>query len=234
MEKPEAGKIVVLTGAGVSAESGLGTFRDKGGAWTRYDLAEVATPEGFAADPVKVHDFYNARRVNAATAKPNAAHLALARLVADYPGPVVIVTQNVDDLHEQAGVRDVLHMHGRLDRAICAVCEADWEAPAKMRVEDPCPTCAARATRPDIVWFGEMPKYMEQIEAHLAEAAVFAAIGTSGTVYPAAGFVEIARIAGAATIELNLAASEISGRFDEVRIGPATGVVPVWVEEMLR
>ncbi|CAN0605888.1 unnamed protein product, partial [Ectocarpus sp. 12 AP-2014] len=154
-------KIVVLSGAGISAESGLGTFRDKGGVWTKYDLSEVATPEGFARDPVKVHDFYNARRANAAGAKPNAAHFAIARLQADLDGEVVLVTQNVDGLHEAAGA-EAIHMHGRLDRASCAVCLKSWDAPLVMNVEDACAFCGAQATRPDIVWFGEMPHALRE------------------------------------------------------------------------
>ena len=139
-------KIVILTGAGISAESGLGTFRDKGGVWTKYDLNEVATPEGFAADPAKVHAFYNARRKNAATAQPNAAHFALAQLQTQHPGEVVLITQNVDSLHEAAGAT-AIHMHGRLDRACCATCGAQWDAPLEMRETDPCPVCGKATTR---------------------------------------------------------------------------------------
>lgn len=224
-------KVVILTGAGISAESGLGTFRDKGGVWTKYDLSEVATPEGFARDPVKVHDFYNARRANAAGAEPNAAHFALARLQAYLSGEVVLITQNVDGLHEAAGA-EAIHMHGALDRACCAACAARWEAPLVMKAEDPCPFCAATATRPDIVWFGEMPKALRQIDAHLSEADVFAAIGTSGQVYPAAGFVEIAKVSGARTLELNVESTG-NGLFDQVELGPATQTVPAWVDRLL-
>ena len=225
-------KIVILTGAGVSAESGLGTFRDKDGVWTKYDLSEVATPEGFARDPAKVHAFYNARRKNAAGAKPNAAHFALARLQTEHQGEVVIVTQNVDALHEAAGAK-ALHMHGRLDRAICAACSHGWDAPPEMSVDDACHSCGAKATRPDIVWFGEIPKGLEEIAHHLETADIFAAIGTSGQVYPAAGFVSEARHAGAKTIEINLESSEIASAFDESLIGPASETVPVWVARFL-
>ncbi|PZX15793.1 NAD-dependent deacetylase [Palleronia aestuarii] len=221
--------IFVLTGAGLSAESGLGTFRDAGGLWSRYDLEEVATPRGFAANPHLVHDFYNARRANAAGAAPNAAHHALARLQA--AREVMLVTQNVDDLLERAGARDVLHMHGRLGGALCADCGARWEAPLVMSPDDPCPECGAAATRPDVVWFGEMPTGLDEIDAGLARATLFVALGTSGTVYPAAGFVEMARAAGTPTLELNLEPS--GGRFDDGRYGPASEIVPGWVDGLL-
>lgn len=224
-------KIVILTGAGVSAESGLGTFRDKGGLWTRYDLSEVATPEGFARNPALVHDFYNARRANALDASPNAAHAALARLQAEHGG-VTLVTQNIDDLHERAGSRDVIHMHGQIQRALCAVCGARWDAPRVMGPRDACPSCGAAATRPDIVWFGEYPYHMERIAEALAGCDLFVAIGTSGEVYPAAGFVEEAAGLGAETLEINLAPSA-PGRFDRVIAGPATQAVPRWVAEVL-
>lgn len=225
-------KIVVLTGAGVSAESGLGTFRDKDGVWTKYDLNEVATPEGFARDPVKVHDFYNARRKNAAGAEPNAAHHALARLQQDHWGDVILITQNVDSLHEAAGAR-ALHMHGRLDHACCDSCAADWSAPQVMSADDLCPSCGAQATRPDIVWFGEMPKGLEDIALHLETADLFAAIGTSGQVYPAAGFVAEAARYGAETVEINLQPSEVAGLFDHQILGPASETVPRWVADLL-
>ena len=226
------GKIVILTGAGVSAESGLSTFRDKGGVWTKYDLGEVATPEGFARDPVKVHDFYNARRKNAAGAKPNAAHFAIAKLQEKHAGEVVLVTQNVDRLHEAAGA-DAIHMHGRLDQACCAACNARWDAPLEMFATDACQFCGETATRPDIVWFGEVPKALHVIAEHLESADLFAAIGTSGQVYPAAGFVTEAKRAGARTVEINLDTSDISGLFDERLTGPATETVPTWVETLL-
>lgn len=225
-------KIVILTGAGISAESGLGTFRDAGGIWTKYDLTEVATPEGFARDPAKVHEFYNARRANASGARPNAAHFALADLQERHPGEVVIVTQNVDTLHEAAGAT-AIHMHGRLDHACCASCPAVWKSPDRMLPKDSCPKCGAASTRPDIVWFGEIPKHMDEIAGHLATADLFAAIGTSGQVYPAAGFVTEAASAGASTLEINMERSNVSGMFDDHITGPATATVPAWVEGLL-
>lgn len=226
-------KIVILTGAGISAESGLGTFRDKDGLWTKYDLNEVATPEGFARNPALVHQFYNARRKNCAEASPNAAHDALARLQRDFAGEVLIVTQNVDDLHERAGSRAVWHMHGALSGALCAACDNRWPSPPVMQPEDPCPSCGAPATRPDIVWFGEMPYHMEEIWDALRAADLFVAIGTSGNVYPAAAFVQDAARAGAETLELNLEPSFTAHDFHEQRCGPASELVPHWVDEML-
>ncbi|MCE8526258.1 NAD-dependent deacylase [Ruegeria pomeroyi] len=226
-------KIVILTGAGISAESGLGTFRDAGGIWTKYPLEDVATPEGFARDPVLVHEFYNARRVQAAAAQPNAAHHALARLQRDWPGEVVIVTQNVDGLHEAGGASNVIHMHGTLAGALCAGCGHRWVAPETMDTTTPCPACTRPSARPDVVWFGEMPYFMDTIFDHLASADLFAAIGTSGQVYPAAGFAQEATASGARTIELNLEPSAVASNFDETRFGPASRVVPDWVSDML-
>ncbi len=226
------GKIVILTGAGLSAESGLGTFRDKDGIWTQHSLEDVATPEGFARDPALVHGFYNARRVQAAKASPNAAHHALARLQQEWKAPVVIVTQNVDGLHEAAGA-EVVHMHGRLAGALCHRCAHRWDAPPEMSPDDPCPACRQPATRPDVVWFGEVPYHMEAIVAHLSDSDLFVAIGTSGQVYPAAGFVAEAAQAGAETLEINLERTDISGAFEAHRLGPASEVVPAWVESLL-
>ena len=225
-----AGPIVVLTGAGISAESGLGTFRDAGGIWSRVRLEDVATPEGFARDPARVHGFYDARRAQAAAARPNAAHHALARLQTETGA--AIVTQNVDALHEAAGAR-AIHMHGRLDEAACAACGHRWPAPAVMGAETPCPACGARAARPAVVWFGEIPERMDEIGALIAGAAVFAAIGTSGAVWPAAGLATEARAAGARTVEINLTDSDVSALFDEHLRGPASEVVPRWVERTL-
>ena len=227
------GNIVILTGAGISAESGLGTFRDVGGLWSQYDLEDVATPEGFVRNPALVHDFYNARRANLLAAQPNPAHHALARLQREWPGTLTLVTQNIDDLHERAGSRGVIHMHGELRRALCADCRHRWDAPDAMHPGDACPSCGARATRPDVVWFGEIPYHMEEIGDALAGADLFAAIGTSGAVYPAAGFVAEAGLAGARTVELNLEPSDVAGAFDEHRHGPASEIVPQWVEEIL-
>lgn len=226
-------KIVILTGAGISAESGLGTFRDRDGLWTRFDLNEVATPEGFARDPGLVHGFYNARRKNALEASPNAAHAALARLEDARPGEVLIVTQNVDDLHERAGSRAVIHMHGELAGALCAACAHRWPAPRAMDPSDACPACGRAATRPDIVWFGEMPYRMDEILQAIWRAELFVSIGTSGEVYPAAGFADEARAAGAGTMEINLEPSGRPGLFDRVILGPATRAVPAWVDEFL-
>jgi NAD-dependent deacetylase len=225
--------VVILTGAGISAESGLGTFRDAGGLWDRYDLDDVATPEGYARDPALVHAFYNARRANCRGAVPNAAHRALARLEAEWPGRVVLVTQNIDDLHERAGHRSVIHMHGDLSRALCTACRHGWDAAPEMSPETACPSCGRRAARPDVVWFGEVPYRMDEIAGHLERADLFVAIGTSGTVYPAAGFVQEAAAAGARTLELTLDRSEVASLFDESRLGPATELVPAWVDEVL-
>ncbi|MGP3698153.1 NAD-dependent deacylase [Rhodobacter sp. NSM] len=225
--------IFILTGAGISAESGLGTFRDKDGLWTRYDLRRVATPEGFRADPALVHDFYNMRRQNCLEASPNAAHQALARLQRDYPGEVTLVTQNVDDLHERAGAAEVIHMHGELLRALCAACGHRWPAPARMLPEDRCPACDRAATRPDIVWFGEVPYRMDEIVERLARARLFAVIGSSGEVYPAAGFVEEAVSQGARTVEINLEPCGRGNLFGSGLYGPASAVVPSWVEGLL-
>ena len=221
---------MILTGAGISAESGLGTFRDEGGLWAQHRIEDVATPEGFARDPELVQRFYNMRRAEAVKAVPNAAHRALAALEAVHD--VLIVTQNVDGLHEAAGSKNVLHMHGSLARAMCATCQARWDAPLVMTVSDACPSCGEKATRPDIVWFGEIPYGMERIDAALNQAALFASIGTSGNVYPAAGFVAEARRLGMPTVELNLEPSAGYSMFDEVRIGPASETVPEWVADL--
>ncbi len=221
--------IVILTGAGISAESGLGTFRDEGGLWAQHKIEDVATPEGFARDPELVQRFYNMRRAEAVKAVPNAAHHALAALEAVHD--VLVVTQNVDGLHEAAGSKNVLHMHGSLARAMCATCQARWDAPLVMTVSNACPSCGEKATRPDIVWFGEIPYGMEKIDAALSQATLFASIGTSGNVYPAAGFVAEARRLGVPTVELNLEPSAGYSMFDEVRIGPASKTVPEWVAD---
>ena len=225
--------IVILTGAGISAESGIDTFRDAGGLWEQHRVEDVATPEGFARDPDLVQRFYDARRAAVRTVAPNAAHEALARLDREWPGELLIVTQNVDDLHERAGAKRVLHMHGELLSALCARCETRhrWAEPLGDRPA--CPGCGERALRPDVVWFGEMPYDMDRIYAALREADLFCSIGTSGAVYPAAGFVRNARELGAQTVELNLERSEGSHWFDEARQGPAGQLVPVWVDELL-
>ncbi|MCA0042838.1 NAD-dependent deacylase [Celeribacter litoreus] len=226
-----SGGIFILSGAGLSAESGLRTFRAEDGLWEDHRVEDVATPEAFARDPELVQRFYNMRRAQAAEAAPNAAHVALARLQEEHDGPVHLVTQNVDDLLERGGAKEVIHMHGALRDALCAACEHRWPAPMEMAVPDPCPACGAPATRPDIVWFGEIPYHMERIQDALEESGLFVAIGTSGVVYPAAGFSQMARAYGIKTMELNLEAS--GGRFDEIREGPATEIVPAWVAEIL-
>lgn len=226
-------KIVILTGAGISAESGLGTFRDEGGLWAQHRIEDVATPEGFARDPDLVHRFYNARRAQARAAQPNAAHRALARLQDSLRGEVILVTQNVDGLHEIAGSTSVMHMHGALEGALCALCDHRWPAPLEMDRTQSCPSCTAQACRPDIVWFGEMPYDMDTIYQHLSEADLFAAIGTSGNVYPAAGFVQEASAHGAATIELNLEPSATASQFEQTHLGKASDTVPKWVDTLL-
>ena len=231
MPKP---KIVILTGAGISAESGVATFRDPNGVWANFDLEEVATPQGFARNPAKVQDFYNMRRRQMGSVEPNAAHQALARLEQALPDEVLVVTQNIDDLHERAGSRRLIHMHGELGRALCLACGAGSPWMDDIAAQSKCPACEAMGRlRPDVVWFGEMPYRMEEVGDALTGCDLFAAIGTSGNVYPAAGFVEEARAAGALTIELNLKCAGWASRFDEQIEGPATQVVPAFVERIL-
>jgi NAD-dependent deacetylase len=231
--KPQIRNIVILTGAGVSAESGIDTFRGAGGLWEKHRAEDLATPQAFARDPELVLRFYDMRRAAIQTRQPNAAHEALARLDSAWPGDLLIVTQNVDDLHERAGAKRMLHMHGEHLNAWCTACDvrSRWTAPLLDRPA--CPQCGARALRPDVVWFGEMPYRMDEIFAALRAADLFVSIGTSGAVYPAAGFVRNARDFGARTLELNLEPSQGSIWFDDARHGPATELVPAWVEEML-
>jgi len=231
----ETRNIVVLTGAGISAESGLATFRGPDGLWEGHRVEDVATPEAFARDPALVHAFYDARRANLGKVEPNAAHRALARLDAEWAGELLIVTQNVDDLHERAGARRLLHMHGELKSAWCRACDARMGWEAEMGHGPACPDCGvAGRLRPDIVWFGEMPYAMDQIDRALMDADLFVSIGTSGNVYPAAGFVQTARYCGARTLEMNLDPSLGSYLFHESRTGKAGELVPAWVEEMLQ
>jgi NAD-dependent deacetylase len=231
--------IFVLTGAGVSAESGLGTFRDKAGTgiWARFDPMKLATPEAFARDPVQVHEFYNMRRRNLLNAEPNAAHFALAKLeegLAARGGSLFLCTQNIDDLHERAGSRQVTHMHGELLKARCIACRTVVSWREDLSVDDSCPACGrSGGLRPDVVWFGEMPMHMDAIYEALSEADLFVALGTSSSVYPAAGFVAEARAAGIPTCEINLEPSDNARLFDEARYGPASEVVPAWVEAVL-
>ncbi len=225
--------IVILSGAGISAESGIDTFRSEGGLWERHRVEDVATPEAFARDPDLVLRFYDMRRAAIQTKEPNAAHLALARLDAEWPGELLIVTQNVDDLHERAGAERVLHMHGEHLLAWCTACDTRSPWTGTLVERPPCPVCGERALRPDVVWFGEMPYRMDEIYAALREADLFVSIGTSGAVYPAAGFVRNAREMGAHTLELNLEPSKGTRWFEEARHGPATQIVPAWVDEVL-
>jgi len=234
-------RIVILTGAGISAESGISTFRDKDGLWSKVDYRDVATPEGFARDPERVLAFYNMRRKASAEAKPNAAHYALAHLEAEHAarngGHVLVVTQNVDSLHEAAGSKNLIHMHGLHRQALCNGCGSrhPWGLDAPdLAVHLPCPACnRAGGMRPDVVWFGEMPYFMDEIGAALGQADLFISIGTSGNVYPAAGFVAEARRFGAHAVELNLEPSEGASLFHETRHGKATDIVPAYVEEIL-
>ncbi len=231
-------RIFVLTDAGVSAESGLGTFRDKGGIWSRFDPLKLATPEAFAHDPDQVHAFYNARRANLITAEPNEAHRALARLEAGLKqrrGDLFLCTQNIDDLHERAGSERVIHMHGELLKARCLRCEAVVPWREDLTVEVPCPACGqVGGLRPHVVWFGEMPLEMDTIYDALEQADLFVAIGTSGSVYPAAGFVTEARGRGIRTCEINLEPSDNARQFDETAYGPASEAVPKWIDRLLK
>lgn len=229
----EIERIVILTGAGISAESGIDTFRAAGGLWEQHRVEDVATPEGFARNPDLVLGFYDMRREALARAEPNPAHTALARLERGFPGDLLLVTQNVDDLHERGGSTGVLHMHGELRSALCTSCETRSRWDAAMKVRPPCPVCRAPTLRPDIVWFGEMPYQMGRIYQALEGCDLFVSIGTSGAVYPAAGFVQEARSSGARTLELNLEPSEGSRLFHETRLGPASVLVPEWVDEVL-
>jgi NAD-dependent deacetylase len=231
---PEFRSIVILTGAGLSAESGLATFRDKDGIWAKYDYRKVATPEGFRANPALVHEFYNQRRRALQGASPNAAHYALARLEREHNGSVTVVTQNIDHLHETAGARNLIHMHGELLKALCAACGARTAWTDDLGLGTVCPACARPGgMRPDVVWFGEMPYAMERIYEELMRADLFISIGTSGNVYPAAGFVAVARENGAHTVELNLEPSDGASLFHETVHGPATQIVPEYVEHLL-
>ena len=227
--------IVILTGAGISAESGLATFRGAGGLWEGHRVEDVATPEAFARDPELVQRFYNMRRraLIASGIQPNPAHLALARLEAEWSGEFLLITQNIDDLHERAGSRNLLHMHGELLRALCQDCRASTPWHQDLGLDSSCPGCGSLGSlRPDIVWFGEMPYRMDEIYAALARCDLFLAVGTSGQVYPAAGFVQEAAATGARTVELNLEPSAVSALFAERRYGPASQIVPALVEEL--
>lgn len=235
MDLRDIQKILILTGAGISAESGLATFRGPDGLWEGHRVEDVATPEAFARNPALVQPFYDLRRAALKGVEPNAAHRALARLDAEWTGDLLIVTQNVYDLHERAGAKRLLHMHGELKSAWCLACDARVGWAEDLSGDPPCPACGeAGKLRPDIVWFGEMPYEMERIDRAIMDADLFVSIGTSGAVYPAAGFVQTARYCGAHTLEMNLAPSLGSVYFHETRTGPASALVPGWVDELLR
>lgn len=237
MTAEENKNIVILTGAGISKESGLDTFRDAHGIWSQVRIEDVATPEAFSQNPARVHAFYNARRdaLVISDIHPNSAHLALAKLENKWPGDVLIVTQNIDDLHEKAGSANLIHMHGELLKVRCEACSTVHPWNHALSVSTPCPNCSeVGSLRPDVVWFGEMPMHMERIYAALFECALFVSIGTSGNVYPAAGFVsELRSRPGVKTVELNLEASEGASYFNEARYGPASEIVPAFVDELL-
>ena len=219
--------IVVLTGAGISAESGLSTFRLKDGLWDNHSVEDVATPEAFVRNPILVHEFYNARRQQLNSVAPNAAHEALAKFEKNFTGDFLLVTQNVDDLHDRAGSKNLIHMHGELLKSRCTSCDVIARINRDLTADSVCSNCQGRGTvRPNIVWFGEMPMAMEQIYAALAQCDLFVSIGTSGNVYPAAGFYQEAKMAGALTVELNLDPSERASGFDICQYGPATRLVP--------
>ncbi len=234
---PHDGHIVILTGAGISQESGLETFRDAGDIWSKVRLEDVATPEAFARDPERCHAFNNMRRARhrAADIKPNAAHLALVRLEAEWPGEVMVITQNVDSLHDHAGTKNLVHMHGNYSEARCMQCAHVAAWPGDLSVRDICENCGqAGGLRPNVVWFGEMPMEMKRITAALIDCDLFISIGTSGNVYPAAGFVALVRkTTGAHTAELNLEPSLGAPQFAEAYYGPATQTVPAYVEGLL-
>lgn len=229
--------IAILTGAGISKESGLDTFRDAEGIWSKVRIEDVATPEAFSRDPGRVHAFYNARRQGLLNSdvRPNPAHAALARLEQGWPGGLLIVTQNIDDLHERAGSVNIIHMHGELLKSRCKGCGEIAECRDDLSVEHACGKCGqSGGLRPHVVWFGEMPLLMEEIEQALARAGLFMSIGTSGNVYPAAGFVEVVRHYGRGhSVELNLEPSAGATSFAETRYGAAGDLIPAYVEELL-
>lgn len=227
-------KGVILTGAGISAESGVPVFRGDDGLWEGHRVEDVATPEGFHRNPDLVHEFYNLRRRRIHEVTPNAAHKALARLESEWNGNLTLITQNIDDLHERAGSRDVLHMHGEILKSRCEQCDQISSCAGDLSLNSVCEACGANeCLRPHVVWFGEMPFYLDKIEKALSEADWFVAIGTSGRVYPAAGFVSMASYAGAHTVEINLDEAAGSELFSECRRGKAGDLVPVWVDELL-
>ncbi len=227
--------IVILTGAGISKESGLQTFRDPDGIWAKHKIEDVATPQAFARDPDAVLGFYNVRRAQMGDPdiQPNAAHQAHGRLEGFWPGGVLLVTQNIDDLHARGGSRHLIHMHGELAKTRCNECGDLVDGVGDIDTAMVCRECAAvGAMRPHVVWFGEMPLEMGRIGTALGDCGLFVSIGTSGNVYPAAGFVQEARTQGAHTVELNLEESLGASLFQEGRYGPATEIVPAFVDEL--
>lgn len=232
----EIGSIVVLTGAGISAESGIKTFRASDGLWENHRIEDVATPEAFEKDPSLVQSFYNQRRapILDGSVHPNEAHKALARLEEKFTGKFTLITQNIDNLHERAGSQNVLHMHGEILKKQCSLSGQVSDCRAAIAVEDQCECCGQKGTlRPHIVWFGEMPLYMNEIQSALRECDLFLSIGTSGNVYPAAGFVQMANHAGAVSVEINLEESNVASNFDMALYGMAGQVLPSWVDRLL-
>ncbi|MFT5612373.1 MAG: NAD-dependent deacetylase [Arenicella sp.] len=228
--------IVILTGAGISAESGIKTFRASDGLWEEHRIEDVATPEAFERDPVLVQHFYNLRRqpILRNEVHPNSAHLALAKLQQEFAGTFTLITQNIDNLHEQGGSHNVLHMHGEILKIRCTTSNQIFDCDADVSTLDKCKCCDQPGRlRPHIVWFGEMPLYMDEIYQALAECDLFIAIGTSGNVYPAAGFVQMANQAGAHTLEINLEQSSVATDFDDAIYGKAGEVLPIWVDQLL-
>lgn len=239
MPEPRLGPITILTGAGISAESGLATFRGADGLWEGHRVEDVATPEAFARDPRLVHQFYNQRRARLRdpSVKPNAAHRALGCLAERWPAPVHLITQNVDDLHERGGVPSdrVIHMHGELRKVRNLVTGEIFEWEGDCWPETPCPrTGRPHELRPHIVWFGEAIMESDRIAEALECPALFLCIGTAGAVHPAAGFVHEARARGAECVEFNLTRTQISAHFDRTILGPAGETLPAFVEELLR
>jgi len=227
MKSPE--RIVVLTGAGISAESGINTFRDNGGLWEKHRLEDVATPEAFERDPVLVQRFYNARRNQLETVHPNAAHIALAEFEKEFTGEFLLVTQNVDHLHQEAGSQNLIHMHGELKKSRCVNTGQIHDQHTDIDHKSVCRCCGTTSLRPHIVWFGEMPLLMDDIYEALEACDLFISIGTSGNVYPAAGFVEVANAVGARTVEINLEPSRATNAFDETIEGLASETVPAFL-----
>lgn len=231
-------RIFILTGAGVSADSGLGTFRDKGGLWSQYKIEDVASIDGYERDPGKVLDFYNMRRSVHKSVEPNAAHQALALLQTTWDargGEVTLCTQNIDNLHEKGGAPRVLHMHGEIGKRRCHACGDLQPNDGELFLELGCEACGRLGLlRPHVVWFGEQPLFMDEIHEALARAELFVAIGTSGAVYPAASFVEYARRARIATLEINLEPSDRANKFADAIYGRAIDTVPAWVNDLIQ